>query len=351
MMQFTATQIAQFIQGKVEGDANAIVTNFAKIEEAKQGDLCFLANPKYTDYIYTTQASVAIVNESLELKQAVTPTLIRVQEAYASFAVLLQYYESMMKQSKQKTGIDQPSYIAASANIGQHVYIGAFVYIGENVEIGDNAKIYPNTVIGDGSKIGNDTILYAGIKVYHDCVIGNRCVLHAGVVVGADGFGFAKSNGVYNKIPQIGNVVIEDDVEIGANTCLDRATMGSTFVRKGVKLDNLIQVAHNVEVGANTVVAGLSALGGSTKIGSEVMIGAQAGLAGHITIANNAMINAQSGVSKSIIQEGGAVTGSPAADFKGMMRSQAVIKNLPTLQARVNELERELEKIKQLLNK
>jgi UDP-3-O-[3-hydroxymyristoyl] glucosamine N-acyltransferase len=346
MMQFSAVQIAQMIGGKIEGDENASVHNFAKIEEAKQGDLCFLANPKYTDYIYTTQASIAIVNEDLQLKQAVTPTLIRVKEAYASFAVLLQYYQNMLQQSKQKTGIEQPSFIAESAKIGTNVYIGAFAHIGNNVVIGDNTKIYPNTVIGDDSKIGNDTTIFAGVKIYHECVVGNKCVIHAGVVIGADGFGFAKSAGVYNKIPQIGNVVIEDEVEIGANTCLDRATMGSTIVRKGVKLDNLIQVAHNVEVGANTVVAGLSALGGSTKIGSEVMIGAQAGLAGHITIANHAMINAQSGVSKSITQEGSAVTGSPASDFKAMMRSQAVIKNLPTLQARVNELERKVERLK-----
>jgi UDP-3-O-[3-hydroxymyristoyl] glucosamine N-acyltransferase len=348
-MQFTAQQIAQLINGRVEGNADAAVTNFAKIEEAKPGDLCFLANPKYTDYIYTTQASIAIVNESLQLKQAVVPTLIRVPEAYAAFATLLQFYENMQKQSNQKVGIEQPSYISTTAKIGTNVYIGAFVHIGDHAVIGDNTKIYPNTVIGDKTVIGNNTTIFAGVKIYHDCKIGDRCVLHAGVVVGADGFGFAKSNGVYNKIPQIGNVVIEDDVEIGANTCIDRATMGSTFIRKGVKLDNLIQVAHNVEVGANTVVAGLSALGGSTKIGSEVMIGAQAGLAGHITIANHAMINAQSGVSKSITQEGGTVTGSPAADFKGMMRSQAVIKNLPTLQARVNALERELEKLKQQL--
>jgi UDP-3-O-[3-hydroxymyristoyl] glucosamine N-acyltransferase len=339
-MQFTATQIAQLINGRVEGNTEISVNNFAKIEEAKQGELCFLANPKYTDYIYNTQASIAIVNESLVLKQAVTPTLIRVPEAYAAFATLLQFYESIVKKSTQKVGIEQPSYIASSAKIGTNVYIGAFVHIGDNVVIGDNTKVYPNTVIGDNCIIGNDSTLFAGIKIYHDCVIGDRCVLHAGVVVGADGFGFAKSKGVYNKIPQIGNVIIENDVEIGANTCLDRATMGSTIVRNGVKLDNLIQVAHNVEIGANTVVAGLSALGGSTKIGSEVMIGAQAGLAGHITIANHAMINAQSGVSKSLVQEGAAVTGSPAAEFKGMMRSQAIIKNLPALQARVNQLER-----------
>jgi UDP-3-O-[3-hydroxymyristoyl] glucosamine N-acyltransferase len=346
MMQFSAVQIAQMIGGKIEGDENASVHNFAKIEEAKQGDLCFLANPKYTEYIYTTQASIAIVNEDLQLKQAVTPTLIRVKEAYASFAVLLQYYQNMLQHSKQKIGIEQPSFIAESAKIGTNVYIGAFAHIGNNVVIGDNTKIYPNTVIGDDSKIGNDTTIYAGVKIYHECIVGNKCVIHAGAVIGADGFGFAKSAGVYNKIPQIGNVVIADEVEIGANTCIDRATMGSTIIHSGVKLDNLIQVAHNVEVGANTVVAGLSALGGSTKIGSEVMIGAQAGLAGHITIANHAMINAQSGVSKSIVQEGSAVTGSPASEFKGMMRSQVVIKNLPILQARVNELEREVERLK-----
>jgi UDP-3-O-[3-hydroxymyristoyl] glucosamine N-acyltransferase len=346
MMQFSAIQIAQLINGRVEGDEQSVVTNFAKIEDAKAGDLCFLANPKYTDYIYKTQASIAIVNDSLELKQAVAPTLIRVPEAYASFATLLQYYQSITQKLKEKTGIEQPSYIASSASIGTNVYIAAFVHIGEHVVIGNNTKIYANSVIGDGTKIGNNTTLFAGVKVYHDCVIGDDCVVHAGVVIGADGFGFAKSKGVYQKIPQIGNVIIENNVEIGANTCIDRATMGSTIVRQGVKLDNLIQVAHNVEVGNNTVVAGLSALGGSTKIGSEVMIGAQAGLAGHITIANHAMINAQSGVSKSITQEGGAVTGSPASDFKGMMRSQAVIKNLPTLQARVNELERQIEKLK-----
>jgi UDP-3-O-[3-hydroxymyristoyl] glucosamine N-acyltransferase len=338
-MQFTAIQIATILNGTIVGDANATVSGFGKIEEAKHGELCFLANPKYNNYIYTTQASIAIVGNDLEITKDVTPTLIRVAEPYAAFAQLLQQYEAVMKMQNIKSGIEQTSYIHESVVMGSHPYIGAFCHIGKNVVLGNNIQIYPNCVIGDNVKIGNNTVLYAGVKIYHDCIVGNNCNLHAGVVIGSDGFGFAKSSGVFNKIPQIGNVVLEDDIEMGANCCVDRATMGSTIIRKGVKLDNMVQVAHNVEIGANTVISGMTALGGSCKIGAGVMIGGQAGIVGHITIADGALINAQSGVTKAITENNYAVTGSPALEFKNAMKSHAVYKNLPTLQARINTLE------------
>jgi UDP-3-O-[3-hydroxymyristoyl] glucosamine N-acyltransferase len=344
-MQFTATQIAALLQGSIQGDATASVTGFGKIEEAKPGELCFLANPKYNNYIYTTQASIAIVSNTLELSKAVTPTLIRVAEPYAAFAILLQQYETVVKQMNTKSGIEQPSVIHETATIGDNIYIGAFSHIGKNVSIGNNVQIYPGCIIGDNVSIGDNTILYAGVKIYYNCQVGNSCNIHAGVVIGSDGFGFAKSSGIFNKIPQIGNVVIEDDVEMGANCCVDRATMGSTYIRKGVKLDNMVQVAHNVEIGAHTVISGMTALGGSCKIGSGVMIGGQAGIVGHITIADGSMINAQSGVTKAITQANIAVTGSPALEFKNAMKSQAVYKNLPILQARVNALERQLKEL------
>jgi UDP-3-O-[3-hydroxymyristoyl] glucosamine N-acyltransferase len=347
-MQFTATQIAGMLQGLIEGDAQTTVHNFAKIEDAQSGDLCFLANPKYEQYLYTTNASIALVNQSLVLKQKVKPTLIRVENAYAAFAILMQQYEAIRQQAFVKTGIEQPSFISPSAQIGKDVYIGAFSYISDDAVIGDCVKIYPNSFIGHKAKIGSNTTLHAGVKIYSECEVGANCILHAGVVVGSDGFGFAMQSGIYNKIPQIGNVIIHDDVEIGANSTLDRATMGNTIIGKGVKLDNMVQIAHNVTVGENTVIAGLTAIGGSTQIGAGVIIGGQAGIVGHITIADGARINAQSGVIKAITEKGYAVTGSPAGEYKSTLKSQVIFKNLPKLQQKLDDL---ITKIKDLENK
>lgn len=337
-MQFTAAQISVLLNGKIEGDAAATVSSFGKIEEAQQGQLTFLANPKYEDYLYTTNASIAIVNEGYELRQSVTPTLIRVQDAYTAFAQLLGKYQEMVTQ--QLKGIQQPCFLSPSAKIADDVYIGAFCYIGENVKIESGTKIFPNSFIGDNVRIGQHCIVHPGVKIYHDCELGNHVVIHAGTVIGSDGFGFApQADGSFKKVPQIGNVVLEDHVEIGANTTIDRATMGSTVIRSGAKLDNLIQIAHNVEVGNSTVIAAQAGVSGSTKIGNNVMIGGQAGLVGHIQIADGAKINAQSGVSKSIKDPYAAVTGSPAGDYTSALRSQAVFRNLPQLEKRIQELE------------
>ena len=337
-MQFTAAQIAILLNGKLEGNAGVTVFSFGKIEEAEEGQLTFLANPKYEDYLYTTNASIAIVNESYELRHAVKPTLIRVPDAYSAFAQLLSKYQEMATQ--QLKGIQQPCYIASSARIADDVYIGAFAYIGENVKIEEGAKIFPHSFIGDNVVIGSGCIIHPSVKIYHDCVLGNHVTIHAGAVIGSDGFGFApQADGSFKKVPQIGNVVIEDHVEIGANTTIDRATMGSTCIKSGAKLDNLIQIAHNVEVGNSTVIAAQAGVSGSTKIGSNVMIGGQAGLVGHIQIADGSKIKAQSGVSKSLKEPYSAVTGSPAADYTSALRSQAVFRNLPQLEKRIQELE------------
>jgi UDP-3-O-[3-hydroxymyristoyl] glucosamine N-acyltransferase len=337
-MQFTAAQIALLVNGKIEGNAEASVSSFGKIEEAQDGQLTFLANPKYEDYLYTTHASIAIINEGYHLERQVTPTLIRVKDAYSAFAQLLGKYQEMVTQNMK--GIQQPSYIASSAQIGEDVFVGAFSYIGENVKLGSNTKIFPNTFIGDNVQIGNNCMIHPGVKIYHNCVLHNQVVIHAGTVIGGDGFGFApQADGSYKKVPQIGNVIVEDNVEIGANTTIDRATIGSTIIKAGAKLDNLIQIAHNVEVGHNTVIAAQAGVSGSTKIGSHVMIGGQAGLVGHIQIADGAKINAQSGVSKSLKEPYSAVTGSPAADYTSSLRSQAVLRNLPALEKRIHELE------------
>ena len=338
-MQFTAAQISILLNGKIEGNADATVSSFGKIEEAQEGQLTFLANPKYEDFLYTTGASIAIINESYELREAVKPTLIRVADAYTAFAQLLNQYQQMVTQ--QMKGIQQPSYIAASAKVGEDVFIGAFSYIGENVKIGRNTKIFPNSFIGDNVQIGDNCIIHPGVKIYHDCVLHNQVIIHAGTVIGSDGFGFApQADGSFKKVPQIGNVVIENDVEIGANTTIDRATMGSTCIKAGAKLDNLIQIAHNVEVGESTVMAAQAGISGSTKIGRNVMIGGQAGIVGHIQIADGSKINAQSGVSKSLKEPYSAVTGSPAADYSSVLRSQAVFRNLPEMEKRVYELEK-----------
>jgi UDP-3-O-[3-hydroxymyristoyl] glucosamine N-acyltransferase len=344
-MQFTAAQIAMLINGQPEGDMNATVSSFGKIEEAKAGQLSFLANPKYEDYLYNTQASIIIVNNSLELKQAVTTTLIRVPDAYTAFATLLSKYQEMMTQ--QLTGIQQLSFIAPSVTMGNNVFVAAFAYISENVVLGNNVKIFPNTFIGNNVKLGDNCIIHAGVKIYHDCMLGKNVTVHAGTVIGSDGFGFApQADGSFKKVPQIGNVVVEDHVEIGANSTIDRATIGSTLIKSGAKLDNLIQIAHNVEVGNNTVIAAQAGVSGSTKLGNNVMIGGQAGIVGHIQIADGSKINAQSGVSKSIKMPNSAVTGSPAFDYTSALRSQAVSRSLPDMEKRLKELE---QLVKQLM--
>ncbi len=338
-MQFSAAQIATLIGGKIEGDPSKSVSSFAKIEEAQEGQLAFLANPKYEEFLGTTGASIIIINDSQEIKYSITSTLIRVPDAYTSFALLLSKYQQMMTQ--QLSGIQQPSYIAPTAKIGENVYIGAFAYIGEHVVIGDNTKVFPQTFLGDNAKVGNDTIIHPGVKIYHDCVVGSKVIIHGGTVIGSDGFGFApQADGTYQKIPQIGNVVIEDFVEIGSNATIDRATMGSTLIRKGAKLDNLIQIAHNVEVGQNTVIAAQAGVSGSTKIGNNVLIGGQAGIVGHISIADGSKINAQSGVSKSIKFPNSAVTGSPAYEYSAALRAQVAGRNLPELEKKIKELEK-----------
>ncbi len=344
-MTFSAAQIAMLINGKVDGDPNASVGSFGRIEEAVKGQLAFLANPKYEEHLYTTAASVIIINETLELKQPIDATLIRVPDAYSAFAVLLSRYQEI--EAQQLTGIQEPSYIAKTAKVGQKVFIGAFAYLGEGAVIGDNVKIHPQVYIGNNVKIGDGAILHPGVKIYHDCTIGAHVTIHAGSVLGSDGFGFApQSDGSFKKVPQIGNVVVEDYVEIGANVTIDRATIGSTIIRTGAKLDNLIQIAHNVEVGHHTVIAAQAGISGSTKIGSQVMIGGQAGIVGHLQIADGAKINAQSGVTKSIKTPGGAVTGTPAFDYTSALRSQALSRNLPELEKRLKELE---ELVKQFL--
>ncbi|NCI45527.1 UDP-3-O-(3-hydroxymyristoyl)glucosamine N-acyltransferase [Sediminibacterium soli] len=340
-MQFTAAQIAMMINGKIEGDPTGAVASFGKIEEAQPGQISFLANPKYEEYLYTSGASVIIINENLVLKQAVKATLIRVADAYTAFATLLTRYQEL--QTQQLSGIQQPSYVASTATIGENVFIGAFAYVGEQTRIGNNVKIFPGVVIGNNVTVADNTLLHAGVKVYQDCVIGKQVTIHAGAVIGSDGFGFApKADGSYQKVPQIGNVVIEDGVEIGANTTIDRATMGSTVIRAGVKLDNLIQIAHNVEIGCDTVIAAQTGISGSTKIGKQVMVGGQVGIVGHIHIADGTRVAAKSGISKTIRETHKSFAGSPAQEATVSLRTQAIARNLPELEKRVQELEKQL---------
>lgn len=343
-MQFTAAQIALMINGSVEGDPAATVAAFGKIEEATGGQLSFLANPKYEEFLYNSAASVIIVNESLELKQPVKPTLIRVPDAYSAFAKLLSKYQEII--SQQLVGIQEPSYIAKTAKLGDSIFVAAFCHLGENVVIGNRVKLYPGVVIGDGTTIGDDVVLHAGVKIYHGCSIGNRVIVHAGTVIGGDGFGFApQPDGSYHKIPQIGNVRIEDDVEIGSNTTIDRATIGSTIIHKGSKLDNLIQIAHNVEIGSDTVIAAQAGISGSTKVGNGVMIGGQVGTAGHITIADGSKIAGQAGVTKSIKIPNRSHNGTPAFDFSTSLRIQALTRNLPEMEKRIKELEKTIQQL------
>ncbi len=336
-MQFTAQQLAFMLNGTVEGDPSVAVNQLAKIEEGQPGSLTFLANPKYEQYLYTTGASVVIVNNDQVLAEPVKATLIRVENAYSAITILLEKYNTL---KQDKSGIEQPSFIHPSAKIGENVYIGAFAYIGPNVTIGNNSKIYPQVFIADDVTIGEDVTLFPGVKVYFDCKIGNNVIIHSGTIIGSDGFGFAPAgDGTYSKISQIGNVLIEDNVEIGSNTTVDRATMGSTIIRKGVKLDNLIQIAHNVEIMANTVIAAQTGVSGSAKIGENCIIGGQAGIVGHISIAKGSQIQAKSGISKSIVDEGKKWAGAPAVSYSDNMRSQVVINRLPALEKKINELE------------
>lgn len=343
-MEFSAEKIALLINGAVEGDGTVTVQSFGKIEEAVEGQLAFLANPKYEEYLYISNASIIIINDSQEIKQPVNAVLIRVPDAYSAFANLLQKYQEIVQ--SQLIGIEQPSYIQASAKLGAHIYVGAFSYIGNNSIIGNNTKVYPGVFIGDNVKIGADTILHPGVKIYHDCILGSSVTIHSGTIVGGDGFGFApQTDGQYQKVPQIGNVIIEDFVEIGSNTCIDRATIGSTIIRAGAKLDNLIQIAHNVEVGGHTVIAAQTGISGSTKIGNNVMVGGQVGIIGHLQIANGSKINAQSGVVKSIKKENTSITGSPAFDYASSLKSQAITRRLPDLEKRIIELERIIQQL------
>ena len=343
-MEFSAKQIAQFVQGVIEGDEDATVNTFAKIEDGKPGAISLLSNPKYTHYIYDTESSIVLVDKSVELEKPTKATLIKVDNAYECVAKLLQLYESM---KPKKTGIDSLAFISPSAKIGENVYIGAFAYIGDNVVIGDGCQIYPNVVICENAKVGNDCLFYPNVTIYHDCHIGNRVTLHAGSVVGSDGFGFAPSENGYDKIPQIGIVTIEDDVEIGANTCIDRSTMGSTYVRKGVKLDNLVQIAHNTDIGANTVMSAQVGIAGSTKVGQWCMFGGQVGIAGHITIGNKVFLGAQSGVPSSL-KDNQTLIGTPPMEKLPYFKSQAIFQKLPDLYKQIQKLQKEVDELKKL---
>lgn len=341
-MEFTAKQIADFIGGKVEGDINATVNTFAKIEEGTKGAISFLSNPKYIHYIYDTQSSIVLMNNDVELERPVSTTLIRVENAYECVAKLLQLYDAARP---KKQGIDSLAFISPKATIGENVYIGAFAYIGDNAVIGNGTMVYPHATIGDNVKIGEKCKIYPNVVIYEGCKLGNEVTIHSGSVIGADGFGFAPNTEGYAKIPQIGIVTIEDNVEIGANTCIDRSTMGSTIIRKGVKLDNLIQVAHNVEIGENTVMSAQVGIAGSTKIGSWCMFGGQVGLAGHITVGDKTFLGAQSGVPGNIKGDQ-TLIGTPPMEPKAYFKSQAIFRKLPDMYKQINELQKQLDELK-----
>jgi len=344
-MNFTAALIAEFLKGSVEGNSEATVSDISKIEEGKPGTLSFLANPKYEKFIYDTQSSIVIVNADFQPQKKISATLVRVKNAYESFAALLRLYE----QSKpKKSGISKMAVVSDTANLGKELYVGEFTIVSENASIGDGVQLYPQVYVGDHVKIGEGTILHPGVKVYEGCEIGARCVIHAGAIIGADGFGFAPNqDNNYEKIPQVGKVIIEDHVEIGANTTVDRATMGATILRKGVKLDNLVMIAHNVEIDQNTVIAAQTGISGSTRVGKNCMFGGQVGLIGHINIASGVKIAAQSGITKDIKEEGIVIQGSPAFEFGPYQRSYLLFRNLPKLREQINELERKVEELKQ----
>lgn len=334
-MKFTAEQIASILEGEVVGNPNAEVFKLAKIEEGVEGSLTFLANPKYNSYIYTTKATITIVNKTFHPEQEINTTLIKVEDAYKSFSKLLEYYNQV---KLMKSGIEQPSFISDDVVYGEGLYLGSFCYIGKNVTIGKNAKIYPNSFIGDNVIIGDDCVFFAGVRIYSETVIGSNCTIHSGTIIGSDGFGFApQEDGTYQKVPQIGNVIIEDNVEIGACTTIDRATLGSTIIRKGVKLDNQIQIAHNVEINENTVIAAQTGIAGSTKIGKNCMIGGQVGFAGHLTIGDNVKIQAQSGIGKNL-KDNEVVQGSPAFNYSDFAKSYVHFKNLPKIVADLDKI-------------
>ncbi|MDO6744006.1 UDP-3-O-(3-hydroxymyristoyl)glucosamine N-acyltransferase [Tenacibaculum soleae] len=338
-MKFTTKQIAEILEGEIIGNPEAEVSKLSKIEEGEKGSLTFLSNPKYNPYIYSTKATVVIVNSDFELEKETETTLIKVKDAYEAFSKLLAFYNEV-KNNKQ--GRENPHFIAKTALIGSNEYIGAFSYIGENVVLGENVKIYPNSYIGDNTKIGDNTTIYAGVKIYSETEIGTNCKIHSGSVIGSDGFGFAPTeSGIYKTIPQIGNVIIEDNVDIGANSTIDRATLGSTIIKEGVKLDNQIQVAHNVEIGKNTVIASQTGIAGSAKVGESCMIGGQVGIVGHITIGNNVRIQAQSGIAKSI-KDNDVVQGTPAFGYGDYSKSYVYFKNLPKLASTIHKIEKEL---------
>jgi UDP-3-O-[3-hydroxymyristoyl] glucosamine N-acyltransferase len=338
-MKFTAEQIAGILDGEVVGNPMAEVSRLSKIEEGAEGSLTFLSNPKYQNYIYSTKASVTIVNNTFISDAPLSTTLIKVDDAYASFTKLLEFYNQV---KLNKSGIEQPSFIAENATIGDNLYLGSFSYIGQHVVLGENVKIYPNCFIGDNVVIGSNVVLFAGAKIYSETIIGNNCTIHSGAIIGADGFGFAPNpDGTYTKIPQIGNVIIEDNVDIGSCTTIDRATMGSTIIRKGVKLDNQIQIAHNVEIGENTVIAAQTGVAGSTKIGKNGMIGGQVGISGHLTIGNNVRIQAQSGVGRNI-KDDEVLQGSPAFGYNDFSKSYVHFRNLPKIVAEIEELKKQI---------
>lgn len=338
-MKFTATQIAGILEGDIVGDPDVEVSKLSKIEEGTEGSLTFLANPKYKSYIYSTKASITIVNKNFEADNGLTTTLIKVDDAYKSFSKLLEYYNQI---KMNKSGVEQPSFISDTARYGDDIYVGAFSYIGDNVKIGKNVKIFPNCYVGDNVTIAENTILFAGVRVYSDCVLGANCVINSGVIIGADGFGFVPNeNGEYSKIPQTGNVILEDFVDIGAGTTIDRATLGSTIIRQGVKLDNQIQIAHNVEIGENTVIAAQTGIAGSAKIGKNCQIGGQVGIAGHITIGNNVKVQAQSGVGRNV-SDNEILQGSPSFAYGDWNKSYVYFKNLPKIVKTINELEKKV---------
>lgn len=339
-MQLTAHQIALLLNGTVEGNPDVSVNQLAKIEDALPGSLSFLANPKYEQFLYTTQASIVIINDDLVLSQPLDTTLIRVKDAYSAFSILLEQYNTI---KLDKRGIEEQSFVHPTAKVGKNVYIGAFAYIGPNVNIGDNTKIYPHVYLGDNVKIGNSSTLFSGVKVYFDCLIGNNVTIHSSTTIGSDGFGFApQKDGSFNKVSQIGNVIIEDNVEIGSNTCIDRATLGSTVIHKGVKLDNLIQIAHNVEIGENAVVAAQTGISGSAKIGESCIIGGQVGVVGHISIAKGSNIGAKSGVNNSIKEENKNWNGVPLTNYRDSLKIQVLMMRLPEMYKKIEELEKQI---------
>lgn len=345
-MEFSAEMIAGLIGGTVVGDPKTAVNNFARIEEGKPGCISFLANPKYEHYVYTTESSIILVNDTFTPTQEIKATLIKVPNAREAVAKLITIYDSM---KPKKTGIDSTAYIDPTAKVGENVYLGPFVAIGPHAEVGDGCVLHPHATVGERAKIGANTVMYSNSVVYHDCIVGNNCILHAGCVIGADGFGFEPTENGYEKIPQIGNAILEDNVEVGANSCVDRAVMGSTIIRKGVKLDNLVQIGHNCEVGSHTVMSAQVGVAGSTKIGEWCMFGGQVGISGHATIANRTMAGAQSGIPNTIKKEGTVIQGSPAIEARNFWKSSAIFKNLPDMWSDMNQMKKEIKALKEAL--